>query len=855
MNNTTLSTDKTYSIDELYDRVKDYDLVLTIDAPLTDALNARRNNPCLGHFAITPRRLVMDNTDVKIEDQRSMFLNIIRKTDLNWKQASYLIENIIHCWKYTGDPYKILDYDEFESKETLEVINRLKNSSNPYSMMDDYKIEDKKVAVVSEHQFTELDRKLLPDDYDSIDIFKEENKRLPKFRIFDSSTQIIQTVLENVKEQDPKNTAVVMEPDSSYRYLIESTFRTNDIPYMISREFAEDIDLRTFLKIIRFGLSNRGLKVRDVRPILNNFNITVSREYNDMLINNLEIDELTDVKRLLNSIPDSTFKDILKIYEKKTGKKQRYLFQVLKELDILKDEISIELLNSLRYFLDSFDLTVESAGRGVLIASPKTSSYIDRPIVFYLGMDSSWTPEVPNKPWIDQDDFEEKKTKDFKILLQNGEEQYFLVQNKRMNERVVPCYYFNDFTKEDIEGFTDLIHEKYSHSRGESRSPFGKESLDVKTNPVELLSQSSLNKLAYCPKDYFFSRLVEKEDKIYFRKGNLLHDFAEFYVNHEDFVDKREKEEFVNIMMDDIRPYLQDYQESMTRTEFTIGIRNLKDYLKNKDIVFTEFTGYDKIDKRNIFAEKFDLPLDTTVTEMSFRNEDIGAKGKIDLILSENHILDHKTGRKISIPQIMKKSDIEDIADRPSFQAKMYLSHHRNKYPDKKLKFTFFHLLENLDDVISGSSSLEDNIVTVNYYPDSFNNLINKKEFFEKLKSSKNRKKVLNKLGYDNYNSFFKQNDIPKCDKNEVLKKKITQQFILFSKDIIGDYKYVEKACESIMRRLIDIRNNNYFKNDLDEFEVFLQEQIQKLNEYRNTEFPVGDVDIEYIDFKDLVIT
>ena len=44
------------SIDALYEEVRDYDIVLCNDAPLTTALNNRVDKAMLGHFAITPRQ-------------------------------------------------------------------------------------------------------------------------------------------------------------------------------------------------------------------------------------------------------------------------------------------------------------------------------------------------------------------------------------------------------------------------------------------------------------------------------------------------------------------------------------------------------------------------------------------------------------------------------------------------------------------------------------------------------------------------------------------------------------------------------------------------------------------------------
>ena len=49
------------SIDELYEEVKGYDIVLCNDAPLALALNNRVDEPRLGPLAVTPRQYAASN--------------------------------------------------------------------------------------------------------------------------------------------------------------------------------------------------------------------------------------------------------------------------------------------------------------------------------------------------------------------------------------------------------------------------------------------------------------------------------------------------------------------------------------------------------------------------------------------------------------------------------------------------------------------------------------------------------------------------------------------------------------------------------------------------------------------------
>lgn len=114
---------KASDIDDLYEKVKDYDLVLTVEAPLADALNNRLERAKLGEFAITPKRLAYGvNRNREIADERQLFVEVVQRTDLSWKQSFHLLENVLSCWKHTGELRKILDYERFDNPDRKSVV-------------------------------------------------------------------------------------------------------------------------------------------------------------------------------------------------------------------------------------------------------------------------------------------------------------------------------------------------------------------------------------------------------------------------------------------------------------------------------------------------------------------------------------------------------------------------------------------------------------------------------------------------------------------------------------------------------------------------------------------------------------
>ncbi len=859
-----MEIERAVSIDGIYEKVRGYDLVFTVEAPLADSINNRVKEPYLGHFAITPRRLVYDKHEKDLLDKREVFHFIVKTTDLSWKHVSYLLENAVSCWMETGDVSNIFDYPRFDSKEMKRVVDILLNIENIFKAMDKYETKNQNVAVVGYHQFNELDKKVLPDDYDKIEVFKEKKKELPRFNVFNSEVEIVQALSENITKENAKDVALVINPEGEYQSPVESMLESKSIPYMTQPEITENMELRNFLSICR--LVNRGneLKLREVQPILRSIGIEVSREYNQQYLKDLAITELDKFKNLLEEIRKSNYKTMLNLFKDISDDTTEEIKDLLSELELLEEEVTESTLDLFEFYLDVFDVPVEGGEkRGVLFASPKNVAYVDRPIVFHIGMESDWAPKSPEKPWIDRENYEKRKLKNFKILLQNGE-GYYMVQDKYLNEDVTPCFYFNEITEKDFDTFTDFKHKRYSQKQKNGLEAFESKKYGVELKKVDTISQSGLNTLVECPKNYFYSQLITPIDQDFFRKGNLFHDFAEFYINHPELT--REKyNELIDFMIVKMKPIVEDIELDLLKTEFVVGTRNIMDYIDDNNTIETEIKGYSKRHEKNYFAIEYSKSLESKITEAWFENKQLGCHGKVDLIKKIDHLVDYKSGRKDTPSKIVKKSNLDLLEDQPNFQAMLYLAHHRRKYSNKKLKFTFFYFLDNIDEEMSGESDYRDNITTINYFPRRFNEQIHQKETYEYLiGSSKRRTDFLENLGFDEYKKALKELKIPKeaqYSKEKIVSEKTSDLIDRFRSYLnIGRGKdatenQLEKQTKGILKKLVEFRKQNYFKEDLDKFEDFLKEKIKELNKYKETSFPIGDTDLEDLDNRDLLIT
>ncbi|MGM0380455.1 MAG: PD-(D/E)XK nuclease family protein, partial [bacterium] len=360
--------------------------------------------------------------------------------------------------------------------------------------------------------------------------------------------------------------------------------------------------------------------------------------------------------------------------------------------------------------------------------------------------------------------------------------------------------------------------------------------------------------------------LVPTVENKYLKRGELYHEFAEFYLCYPDLVREKSIGFFVDIIVDELGDFVDELDNYRLITQSRVALANIIQYL---DGIEAEVDINDLLaqnsgrETENYFGEIFDLPVSSPRSEVWFENENLGIKGKIDLVQGTNHLLDFKSGSRNSAHSVVQRANIHLLEDDVNFQVILYLSHFRSRHPNHKLKFTFFHFLDNVTDAVRGEGNLADTITRITYYPRQFSEQVCRQETFDKLiagvSENNKRRKTLEGLGYQAYRSFFSKHSFPRVfEKEELLEEEaITGQFVDYARDNFKDVKYVRRGCRSALKKLIDFRRTNFFSEDIDLFEEFVRERLEELNSYRRSDFPIEgwleDFDLENSDYRDLI--
>ena len=487
---------------------------------------------------------------------------------------------------------------------------------------------------------------------------------------------------------------------------------------------------------------------------------------------------------------------------------------------------------------------------------------MDRPVVFHLGMSEEWTHSAPQRPWVDTETQFDRYVGNFQRLLQSGDRRYYLVQDAAGGEPITPCLYFGDLLDEEFDRFSDLDSVEHRRRPRSTGAGFDREPTGIDAETVETVSQSSLNSYVNSPRDYLFGRLVDAPDQERFVEGNLFHDFAEFYVNHPDVVDAADNGDLVDAMLDEAEAFFADDDEPLRRRTYRIGLEMIAEYLDEEgpesDDFLTPASGWGT----NFFADYFDEPVDSPLTERWFEDDALGVKGKIDLVRAPTHLLDYKSGRKKRATQVVKGAATDPPADPPNFQAALYLTYYRTVRPDERLEFTFFHFLEPMADAVAGDADLDDALTTVTYHPFSFDEYVASREAYDRLLDGyADCRETFADLGYDAYEEITAPLTFPETtDRGELRDSAFAAEFTAAVDAATAADVDAEKGADQAIRELNGARRRAFFREDLDAFESFVDERRDELNARRAGEerFPVdglrGEPNYRRVDHRDLLL-
>jgi hypothetical protein len=856
------------SIDRLHTLVADHDLVVTADAPLALALNRRARGARLGDVATTPRNYAKQGLEVA--DRREMFHEVVQARDLSFKRAATYLDRVLRCWEDTGSAEAILEHDRYASEEMRAVVDIVTGIESAYSLREDVTApESLDLAVIDADGLSALDRAVLPDAYDEVDAFADAGTfELGSVDLLPSTVSIADTLEAHITADNAGDVGVVLDPAGPVRPLVEATLEARSIPYHTEDELAEHPGLRSFLRAVRLGMTREGLRARDVRGLVAELGLPGRRRDDDKLVSQLEERRLGGLTELWDAMDGLRLGEALERF-REIADAPRELTTLVDELGLGDAPLTRELLDALAFYLETYPIERDYSREGVLLASGRDNAYVDRPLVFHVGLGTGWAQTVPDEAWTTPEQRRQREARDlarFGRLLQSGRRRAYLVQDTRRGQPVTPCFHLHEILDRTFERFAELPHDRRRAPEPTATTGNGfepdRDLVDVDPEPVETLSSSDLDQLTHCPREWFMDQLVPTTETLWLRRGRIVHAFAELAAQHTDRLDEDTIAELADVGLEAMADLVDPDERPAHRTELELAFRAIRNWLAVNPPEGAVPEGYQPPppDRQadNLFADHLEVPLERERSERWFRSPALGVHGKVDLVHAPTRLVDWKSARNPdSLPKTVRRARVDEPEDVPRFQPSVYLLHHRSTRPTEDLEFAFVDLLAERTQAIQGGLDPREFTRRLRYTAEPFTEHVASEAAYEHATQSSNKREdVFAAVGYEAYRSYVEGAQLPDFeDKQAALAHPFTEGLIDLAKRKRGDLVKCEGAARGVVKQLVRLRERTLSAGDLDRLADHVDDVLADSATWRSSRFPVPDsVDLDDVEHRDLVL-
>ena len=748
------------SIDELYEEVKDFDLVMCNDAPLALALNNRLDRPRVGAFAITPRQLAgdmaIDILGEPIMSDIDVVKRLVKYSGYPLRFVHGEVENFKAIRRYTRDVRRYLKtdksrelYDEYIRLPTLEkAMDKVDGHTDPY-------LSGKRVAVIGLNLYDSLDRNFNPPEgsFEYIRIYKNCYKHgtyeIPCFRELFNDHQIAENVVSMITKENARDVAIVMDVNGKIADAVRSELYRNGIPFINDLSIRDLNSIRDFIEFVDRSLNFRITKVSQVRELVQTYGGFIPPVFDGYLIENYE-EFVTDgdTKEILRKMRDVrrfTYGEICREILKGNSAQVNLLLSQLKIEDVkVNPEDTAEMIYSVNNFELKHNEQIPNCEKeGVLLVDCNNSVYIDRQVIYYLGLGPEWEGDLSDLNLIDytmKDDLIRRNICRFQILLQQGTTRIYVCNSVKNGKKAVPCRYFEkaynsvydgcrpvkDENGNDVEmvykEFRDIVEcisGPWHHPEEKHAERTGIHMIDRTLKDFEF-SSTSYKEYRTCPRKFMFYRVIRSPDESATVLGTLLHNYAEFRTCYPDKAKELGQEFFVEEISKRCTPLLSPEIRNLRESRIRTAVSEIDD-LVTCNRLDEGITVIDKDrDRENVFFEMFgSAGKGSDHNEVLFEDRDRHMNGTFDLIKGDR-IFDFKTGKhRKTVSSVKDGLRLDRKSDYgKDFQCLFYLSLLMDAGYERPT-FTYFSTSANeVNDALGKERDPESNVVNITLVKD-----------------------------------------------------------------------------------------------------------------------------------------
>ncbi len=857
---------KAKSIDQLYEEARDFDLVLTNDAPLATALNARLDRPRLGPWAITPQQLARRESIRSIGgpvwDDLSILSRVSRETGIDIRQVHGEVEEMRRMRRHSGRMDELLRrrvakriWDSYIQTPCLE---------RAMVSFDTSFFDGKKVVVIGLDAFNDLDKHLLPppDRFRELRSFVRGGYSIEQIMEMGSDRAIARHVVDLIDESNMEDVAIILNPKEPIADAVRSALYRRGLPFVNSIELRDLPGLRDLLDLLELALPGRRSRMRELRPLLRRMGHFVDERWDSLPLEEwaeTETGELRRLGELLIGKDEGSFGLYLQILVSDADRWPVARF--LERLGMIEARVDRESLDLFRFALDNIDAgeldipLPKDEREGVVLVDCMNSTYVDRSLVFYLGMGQDWYPSIFREEYMDAEAEIEKETFRFQILLQQGKQRLHMVKASHRGKEVTPCLLFSHALGGDrmISSFPELCPSGYGPGEWlPEPEPPARASLSLpEESEMTSISPSSLNRYLTCPKKYMLSRMAPTPDSPQTLFGSLVHSYAQLRASYADKVSELGMEQLQKDFMSLYLHMVEEGREELDSSRVRLALERVNAFFDENPCEDSPLVPWDESlpplipggrprRAQNPFFALYELEDKRACSEVSLDSPHSPLRGKMDLLLAPGRGVDFKTGSGKNSKEIAQDADPERRPMYLDVQAPAYLEI-LSESGAKEAELSFVYLLSrppeaHLPDAVS------DELARIRYTGMSRHDLVRSGRLVELLPERygcMGCSKVLKKDFAGLQEALMELRVWERGPDWHLDPDVIARMHETFQENSKGDLAKTLKCCRDILHGIIvDDGDVILLKEDLEDMAALAQEVLEEIASCRVEGFP-----------------
>lgn len=721
------------SIDELYEDVKDYGLVITNDVALETALNARIDQPRIGSLAITPRHIVQQLGPVILGERFMTDLEVIsavhNETGLSFRQIYSEILNFRQIRSYTKE---VRDY--LTSSSSKKIYRSYRALPTLEKAMDEFDPDDPRVAwffersngiaVIEPDLFDQLDRCCTPYDFTEICIFKDGEYEIDTIYEVGNDRQLAENAVDLIDADDPDSYAIVLSASEPIADSVRAALYRRNLPFINSLSVSDLAQIRDYLSFVSLAQSYHTLRVKAVKELFSNYNGFFVPKREEYLLDRQGPDDMKErameLQQVMCRISDEgmTFAEVKDIICNRQARPQ--VTMVLDELGMLEETVTPERISEIRFAIENVselkhnEQIPENETHGVLIVDCKNSVFIDRPVVIFLGMEQDWNIPIIGKRYIDVEDESERIARKLQALIQQGQKRIYCVNSSKTGKPARPCLTFDIIRNSVTDSFKDIcsnyVEGKWYIAEASDKVKRGSFT-DITDESFAQFSKSSFNAYMACPRKFMFNMVLPNAENAKSEFGTLIHEFAELYVTHPERVRELGLDAFTTMISDKYIGLSSPLKSELDTDRIRMAMRNVMRYIDLLNVNPPLDSSNASKNDPNRFLEELGEDATSTICETDYSSSKHPMHGIFDLYW-DGTITDYKTGKPSSISSIRSNMSLTAISEYPEYQPLMYLALSMEK-GDGRMVFNQFYAMDNDVESLNDDFDISQNIRTI----------------------------------------------------------------------------------------------------------------------------------------------